>query len=202
MHDEHGTLRRTMREQRRALPAATRIGAAEALADNLLSLPTLPDSGHVAGYWAVDGEIGLHAWQLRLPASLIYCLPILHDDRSLRFAPWRPGAGLVSNRYGIPEPDVTDSELLRPEDMVLVVLPVVAFDAQCRRVGMGGGWYDRSFAFRKQCEAPPLLVGAAFAMQHVDMLSMADWDVPLDAVCTEGRIFMSTTHATDDNESA
>src|SRR3546814_15679573 len=83
-------LRRSIREQRRATPASQRISAAERLADRLLSLPIMPERGHVAGYWAVDGEIGLHAWQLRLPPSLTYCLPVLHEDR-LRFAPWRAG---------------------------------------------------------------------------------------------------------------
>ena len=63
-------LRRSIREQRRATPASQRIAAAEGLADRLLSLSFMPERGHVAGYWAVDGEIGRHAWQLRLPPSL------------------------------------------------------------------------------------------------------------------------------------
>src|SRR3546814_6107802 len=74
----------------------------------------MPERGHVAGYWAVDGEIGLHAWQLRLPPSLTYCLPVLHEDR-LRFAPWRAGDALLSNRYGIPEPDIAPGALLAAE---------------------------------------------------------------------------------------
>ena len=50
---------------------------------------------------------------------------------------------------------------------------------------MGGGYYDRSFAFRKQAKAPPLLIGAAYAAQETDELHMQDWDVRLDAVATE-----------------
>jgi 5-formyltetrahydrofolate cyclo-ligase len=185
-------LRRDLRTRRRATPASERIAAAEYLADHLLSLPFMPAHGHVAGYWAVDGEIGLHAWQLRLPDSLSYCLPVLHEGNRLRFAAWRPGAALVANRYGIPEPEVAAGDLLAPEDMALVVLPLVAFDAQCRRLGMGAGWYDRSFAFRRDRAAPPWLVGAAFAGQQVDALASEPWDVPVDAVCTEHESIIAT----------
>ncbi|MBJ7516807.1 MAG: 5-formyltetrahydrofolate cyclo-ligase, partial [Stenotrophomonas sp.] len=58
-------------------------------------------------------------------------------------------------------------------------------DAQGGRLGMGGGWYDRSFAFRHDRPAPPWLVGAAFAVQQVDALAVASWDVAVDAICTE-----------------
>ncbi|UNK43100.1 5-formyltetrahydrofolate cyclo-ligase [Luteimonas sp. S4-F44] len=177
-------LRRRLRDQRRALPAAVRIAAAEGLAAQLLALPTLPATGYVAGYWASDGEIGLHVFQLRLPPGLVYCLPVLHGDM-LRFAPWRAGDALVTNRYGIPEPNVEPASALDAREMALVVAPLVGFDAQGHRLGMGGGWYDRSFAFRRAQGAPPMLVGAAFASQQVDALDAADWDVPLDAVCTE-----------------
>ncbi len=178
-------LRRELRERRRSLPAATRIKAAELLADRLLALPFAPASGRVAGYWAMDGEIGLHAWQVHLPTSLDYCLPVLHEDGRLRFAPWRPGEALATNRYGIPEPDVPASAWLEPQHMALVVLPLVGFDAHGQRLGMGGGWYDRSFAFRQAAAAPPWLVGAAFAAQQLDAIDAQAWDVALDAVCSE-----------------
>nr|MDQ3039275.1 5-formyltetrahydrofolate cyclo-ligase [Pseudomonadota bacterium] len=130
-------VRTRLRERRRSLTASIRIAAAESLAKRLFSLPFFPPSGHVAGYWAVDGEIGLHAWQLGLPAALRYCLPVLHEDGRLRFAPWMAGDPLVTNRHGIPEPDVDSSHQLEPEQMALVVLPLVGFDARCNRLGMG-----------------------------------------------------------------
>ena len=186
---DRAALRKTLRERRRSLPPQHRITAAEALADRLLALPFLSPgeatAGYVAGYWAMDGEIGLHAFQLRLPAPLVYCLPLLHDDGTLRFAPWRAGDPLVTNRYGIPEPDVTPGGALRAEDMAALVMPLVGFDADCHRLGMGGGWYDRSLAFRQERAAPPWLVGAAFAAQRVDALPREAWDVRLDAVCCE-----------------
>ena len=185
-HDR-AALRTVLRERRRQLPPATRIAAAEAFAKRVLALSCLPVSGYLAGYWATDGEIGLHALQLQLPASLIYCLPLLHDDRTLRFAPWRAGDPLVTNRYGIPEPDISPNSTLKAEDMAAIVLPLVGFDARCHRLGMGGGWYDRSLAFRhhQQQRPTPVLIGAGFSVQHVPLLPNADWDVPLDVVCSE-----------------
>jgi len=185
--DSHArdTLRRELRAKRRALPAAIRIAAAEALASRLLTLPFAPVSGPVAGYWAMDGEMALHVWQMRLPRECTYCLPVLHEDGRLRFAPWRAGAALATNRFGIPEPDVPASALLPAEAMEFVVAPLVAFDAQGHRLGMGGGWYDRTFAFRRDRPAPPHLIGAAFAAQQVESVFPEAWDMPLDALCTE-----------------
>lgn len=184
MTDPRSALRQQLRQRRRDLPAAVRLAAAEHLADGLLALPFAPTQGHVAGYWAMDGEIALHRWQMQLPAGLAYCLPILHE-KTLRFAPWRPGQALTTNRFGIPEPDLALDDTLAPEQMALVVAPLVGFDAQGRRLGMGGGWYDRSFAFRHQRPAPPWLVGVGFSVQQVDDLPVQLWDVAVDAICTD-----------------
>lgn len=189
MSDDRDALRQQLRAARRSLPAAQRLAAADALAERLLALPFAPQQGAVAGYWAMDGEIALHRWQLSLPPGVRYCLPVL-DGRVLRFAPWKPGQGLVSNRYGIPEPDVDRADTLGPEDMDLVVTPLTGFDAACGRLGMGGGWYDRSFAFRHRQAPPPWLVGVGFAAQQVPALPVAAWDVPVDAICTEHATFL------------
>ncbi len=191
--DRHA-LRRSLRESRRNLSSATRIAAADGLAERLLTLPFAPTKGHVAGYWAMDGEIGLHAWELRLPPTLCYCLPVLDVDGRLRFAPWRAGGPLVTNRYGIPEPDLQASELLQPDRMAMVVVPLVGFDARCHRLGMGGGWYDRSFDFRQAAAAPPWLVGAAFASQQLNAIGAEAWDVTLDAVCSENATHLAEAH--------
>jgi 5-formyltetrahydrofolate cyclo-ligase len=189
MNQDRDTLRRQLRQRRRDLPAATRIAAAEALAQRILALPFVPDSGYVAGYWAMDGEIGLHVLQLRLPPGRVWCLPVLHGD-TLRFAPWRAGDPLVTNRFGIPEPDVEPSSALLPEALALAVMPLVGFDGEGQWLGMGGGWYDRSFAFRRDSAAPPWLVGAGFGVQQVDALQAADWDILPDAICTESHTLL------------
>ncbi|GAB2510765.1 5-formyltetrahydrofolate cyclo-ligase [Lysobacter humi (ex Lee et al. 2017)] len=181
-------LRRDLRARRAALSPAFRLAAAEQVGARLRASPLMPSHGCVAGYWAVGGEIALHAWQSRLPAEITYCLPVLAEDGRLRFAPWRPGEPLVTNRFGIPEPDVPQNACVEADDLALAVVPLVGFDANCNRLGMGGGWYDRTFARRRGGD-PPRLVGAAYDLQRVEALSPAAWDVPLDAVCTESTTY-------------
>lgn len=178
-------LRRRLREQRITLPAATRIAAAEAFAEHAFTLPTLQQGGYVAGYWAVAGELALHALQPRLPTGCVYCLPLLHADGRLRFAPWRLGDPLTANRYGIPEPQAEIASCLNAQDLHAALLPLLGFDRRGHRLGMGGGWYDRSFAFRRQAAAPPHLIGAGYAFQEIEVLDDEPWDVPLDVVVTE-----------------
>jgi 5-formyltetrahydrofolate cyclo-ligase len=182
--DTRAGLRRALREQRIALPAASRMQAAEAVATHLLADPGF-GPGYVAGYWAMGGEVPLHVLQMRLRPDQAWCLPCLEADGSLRFAPWRPGDPLVSNRFGIPEPDLAPESRLDPRDMATVLLPLVAFDTAGNRLGMGGGYYDRSFAFRLHAPAPPRLVGVGYGFQRQDGLPTEPWDVPLDAVVTE-----------------
>ena len=116
---------------------------------------------------------------------------MLGRDKRLRFAAWKPGDPLGSNRFGIPEPEVPASSLLDPEAMALVVVPLVGFDTTGQRLGMGGGWYDRSFAFRSTQAPPPWLVGAGFAAQQCDELPREPWDVALDAICSERETFIT-----------
>lgn len=194
MMADRAQLRRDLRAQRRALPAPQRIAAADALANRLLALPFAPASGYAAGYWAMDGEIALHSWQLRLPGGVVYCLPVLHEDNTLRFAPWRPGDALVTNQFGIPEPDVQAASALEPQAMSLVAMPLVGFDGAGQRLGMGGGWYDRSFAFRNTAMPPPWLVGVGFDAQRVDRLAAEAWDVLPDAICTETLTLQAPPH--------
>ena len=185
------SLRRDIRARRAGLSPAFRIAAATQVADRLRDLPGLPGAGHVAGYWAVGGEVALHSWQVALPPGLVYCLPVLGDEGVLRFAPWRAGDPLVANRFGIPEPDVQASSLLEAAQLALAVVPLVAFDARCHRIGMGGGWYDRTFAARDAAQwRRPMLVGAAYEIQRVATIEPAPWDVHLDAVCTEAATYL------------
>ncbi len=193
MHVEPAPSRLTLRKRRRDIPPRQRMAAAEAVAERLVTLPDVPRQGYMAGYWAMDGELPLHAWQVRLPADCIYCLPVLDDaDGTLKFAPWRPGDALVANRYGIPEPDLAPTAWLDARDMAMIAMPLTGFDADCRRIGMGGGWYDRSLAFRATQAAPPLLVGIGFDLQEVPTIAAQPWDIACDAIVTESRTLRRT----------
>ena len=181
-------LRGPMRERRRGLTVRDRLDAAAGVAANLLPELSAFD-GRVAGYWAVGGELPLHAVQSNLPATLRWCLPVLHGDGRLRFREWSAGQPLAPNRHGIPEPSA--GPLLDASGLAVVLVPLLAFDAKGNRLGQGGGWYDRSFAFRRTgdgepraTQRSPRLVGIAYEWQQVDGLEAAEWDVPLDAVAT------------------
>jgi 5-formyltetrahydrofolate cyclo-ligase len=90
----------------------------------------------------------------------------------------------------LPEPDVDDSEMLPPEALDLVLAPLVVFDSNRNRIGMGGGFYDRSFAFRKNPEHKlPVLIGVAHELQKVDQIVPQEWDVRLDMIVTDRAVY-------------
>lgn len=69
-------------------------------------------------------------------------------------------------------------------------MPLVGFDATGNRLGMGGGFYDRSFAFKRiQPQQRPLLIGLAHSFQQLPQLPVASWDTPVDMVVTERAVF-------------
>ena len=183
MKSKRAPLRAELRARRAALRPGGRLAAADAVARHLGERPELREPGYVGGYWAVNGELPLHAVQLRLAPGQVWCLPVTTADGGLRFAPWRAGDPLAPNRYGIPEP-VADATLA-PEAMGLVLLPLLGFARDGTRLGMGGGYYDRAFAFRRERPAPPRLVGVGYACQEVEGLAAEAWDVPLDGIATE-----------------
>ena len=179
-------IRRDMKARRAALPATERIRCAQAVGHYLLSQQSLQQSAHVAGYWAVAGELPLNAVASHVAATATYLLPKLGPEGALRFARWSPKVELAPNRYGIPEPCIDLADCLPPDQLDMVLIPLLAFDPRGNRIGSGGGWYDRTFAYRLQrgpCK--PLLVGIAYAFQQLDTITPEPWDVPLDAVVTE-----------------
>lgn len=189
-------LRQEVRARRRALGPAERQEAARRLAHRLGVMRVFATADRVATYLAFDGEID--------PAALVerawgmgkkVFLPILDTRAPLRFAPYRPDTPMKPNRFGIPEPLVDEDELLDPHLLDLVLTPLVAFDDRCTRVGMGGGFYDRGFAFRANPAhiARPRLVGVAYEMQRYPELPRRAWDIPLDGVVTETAIHHGTT---------
>lgn len=177
-------LRRELKAKRSQLSVANKMAAAEAVANHILA--QLPESGgNIAGYWASAGELPLHILQLRLPSHWVWCLPVVQPNRQLLFAPWRTDDALATNQYGIPEPTLAPSSCLRPEQLSVVLVPLLGFTQQGQRLGMGGGYYDASFAFRQQQPAPPLLIGIGYACQEIAMLDSQDWDINMDAIVTE-----------------
>ncbi|HEX6549425.1 MAG TPA: 5-formyltetrahydrofolate cyclo-ligase [Gammaproteobacteria bacterium] len=177
--------RREMRILRRALDPAQRQQAAAALVETVTGLAEFRNAVHIAVYMAMDGEIDPAplAARARETGKQLY-LPVLVAE-TLRFAAWHPDTLLYPNRFKIPEPRPPLDELHSPAELDLVLTPLVAFDAQGNRLGMGGGYYDRSFAFLKAGMHKPLLIGLAYEFQHLPSLSVEPWDVPLAGVATD-----------------
>ena len=192
---EREALRAQLRAQRERLTPAERIAAASGLAAVLEQLPEFLVDQRVAGYWAISGELPLHVALAALNArGQRYYLPVLGAGRGLRFAPWRRGIELKTNRYGIPEPECDSRDLLVPSALDLVLVPLVGFDRRGHRLGTGGGFYDRSFAFLKDVARPaqPVLVGIGYSFQEQPDLLDRDWDIQMDFVATEGELIDCT----------
>lgn len=181
-------LRKILRERRSALGAGERIAAATALVEHLEAIPEFLTDPNVAGYWAVSGELPLAAIIGSLRArGQTYFLPVIDAEKRLLFGSWWPGMAIATNRYGIPEPSDAKHAHLAPDAMDVVLVPLLGFDRSGHRLGFGGGYYDRSFAFLRELERPskPLLVGIGYAAQEVPRIEPQAWDVKLDYVATE-----------------
>lgn len=178
-----------IRSRRAALPAAEIARRSLAIARCAWSLPALARSQRIACYLAVGGEVDCAPIIASALARgrRIY-LPILHHGH-LVFAPWSPGEPLVANRFGIPEPRAAHTGWLRATQLDVVLAPLVAFDAEGHRLGMGGGYYDRSLAFtrRRGSWRKPQFIGLAYDFQQVPAVPVRRWDVPLHAAVTESR---------------
>ena len=120
-------------------------------------------------------------------------LPVLHPslECQLWFVEYTPTAVLKPNRFGIPEPDHRQAIRIAPNLLDIVLLPLVGFDRQGGRLGMGGGFYDRTFAFHKGKRNKPYLLGMAHACQEVEALELADWDIPLFGVITDKELILA-----------
>jgi 5-formyltetrahydrofolate cyclo-ligase len=191
---ERQQLRQRLAERRRALPPPQRMAAALGLRRSLEQLPEYHTDARVAGYWACDGELPLNLVIPPLAArGQQFLLPLLAEDRQLRFAPWSAGDAVQPNCHGIPEP-VAPREWLAPFQLDLVLVPLLAFDRRGHRLGHGGGWYDRSFAFLNEQVRPtePLLVGIAYDFQELDAIAAEPWDVPLDYIATDRELIDCT----------
>ncbi|WP_137886416.1 5-formyltetrahydrofolate cyclo-ligase [Pseudomonas sp. 2FE] len=183
-------LRRLLRTARRALSPHEQRQAAQRLYRQLAQDPRFRRARHIALYLPTDGEIDprllLRAAQRRGKATY---LPVLSawPRTKMVFQRIRPHERLMPNRFRIQEPRANRKQQRKVWALDLVLLPLVGFDSAGGRLGMGGGFYDRSLAYlslRKNWHKPTLL-GLAHECQKVDRLTLASWDVPLHATVTD-----------------
>jgi len=180
-------LRKELRKRRRALSVAQQKSAARHLYRRLVTSPLFRFSRRIAFTMAADGEIDpsllLATAQRRGKECYLPVLNVIGEPR-LRFKRWRKGEVLRTNFYGIAEP--RHGRYCPPRTLSLVLMPLVGFDAGGNRLGMGKGYYDRTFAFRRHStQWRPVLVGLAHECQKVEKLEVEAWDLPLDGIVTD-----------------
>lgn len=153
--------------------------------------PFLTQATRVAGYLAVGSEVDLSPVRSSLADTQHYCVPLVKPGNRLVFVHLKPDTPLKPGSFGIMEPDVDDSAHVELATIDVVLVPLVGFDWQCNRMGMGGGYYDRAFALPDNSTvtaARPLLIGVAFDQQEAPSVFPDWWDVTLDHVVTESRV--------------
>tara|TARA_R110002110_G_scaffold205066_7_gene416936 strand:+ start:58363 stop:58938 length:576 start_codon:yes stop_codon:yes gene_type:complete len=175
-------LRQLLRQRRKALSAEQQAQAANAVLGSVADVPHWPTAHCVALYIAADGEIGTEPLaQACLESGKHRYLPVICPDKHLEFALWEPHATLAPNHLGIPEPP-SSAPRIKAGDLDLVFLPLVGWDCRGGRLGMGGGYYDRTLAAYPD---KPVRVGLAHHCQQTERLACDAWDINLNFVATD-----------------
>jgi len=137
-------------------------------------------------YFASNDEVNVDAvvriaWQA---GKSVFAPKILRNG-GMFFSELEPDSPLCKNRFGIWE--VLGGNVCSPKKLDCVLVPLVAFDGALHRIGMGGGYYDRAFAFLKNRHRTsiPYLTGVAFACQQTEKIIANPWDIGVSRIVTE-----------------
>ena len=191
MTTSRNDIRQQIRQQRRTLSLAQQQQASSALTMHLAASPLFQNSKNIAFYLPNEGEADITPLITLAWAYHKQCyLPVLglRNSRKMWFAPYKPETTLINNRFGIPEPQHKQSDrLFKAQSLDLILMPLVAFDLNGNRLGMGGGYYDRTLQFllHRSKWKKPRLIGTAYAFQKVSEMEKQAWDVPLHGITTE-----------------
>ncbi len=181
------TLREHLKQQRMALSGAQLANAGDACLRQLLALPAFSNAQKVGVYLDFRGEMSTHAVIAHLLANQQQVfLPVISEER-LVYARHQNAADLAKNRYGILEP-VASAPRCDTRDLDVLLMPLVAFDRRGNRLGMGGGYYDKTLG---SMQKKPLLIGLAHSFQEQPSLIADPWDVPLHGIATERELILA-----------
>ena len=184
-------IRQQIRQRRRALTPEQQTQFALQAADRMMAYPPVLLAQTVAVFLSFDGELDTLPLidQLWRAGKRVY-LPVLHpfSPGNLLFLHYHPSSELVVNRLKIREPKRDVRDVLPLSQLDVLVTPLVAFDAAGQRLGMGGGFYDRTLQNWRQHRLQP--VGYAHDCQQVDALPTEQWDIPLPAVITPSKTWL------------
>lgn len=179
-------IRNTMKQVRANTSIHFRSVSSNQICNKIKNLEQYRKAKHLGLYFSIHGEIDLTTLWKAAPLHGKQCyFPSVNDDLTLAFVPATPATPFKTNRFGILEPDVSLDKATPPEELDLIIMPMVAFDMHCMRLGMGSGSYDRTLANKQNTT----LFGVAYQFQRIDFINPQPWDVPLDAVITEKTIY-------------
>jgi len=179
------TVRKQLRDKRNALSQQEQGDAELQIALQLKAL--VAANSNVAGYLANDGEVNLGAaFQALREQQCKVSLPILHPFRKgyLLFQHFDHNTVMTHNKFNISEPKLSSVDAVAIATLDYILMPLVGFDSQGNRLGMGGGFYDRTLSRLYTLEKPPVLIGIAHDCQQVESLVTEPWDIPLNAIVT------------------
>jgi 5-formyltetrahydrofolate cyclo-ligase len=183
---DRSSIRKFMRDQRGQLTNQQQLTAAKSLSQNILAQSWYQRAQNIGIYIANDGEIDPIVIATKAMFRGKTCLlPSLHPVKKghLWFGDYQ--GPMVNNQFGIAEPDPKRNKMLPANQLDVVFMPLVAFDQNGGRLGMGGGFYDRTFEFLiSSLHQKPKLVGLAHDFQQVETLPTEIWDVPMSAIIT------------------
>lgn len=190
--DMKNKLREQLSQQRNALSALQKEKKSRQIASHVVRSNVFQGAQNIAFYLSVNAEANPASTQITpFESHKQFYLPVLAEaeNQGLLFAPVHQSSEFKLNKFSIPEPQCLPEELITGENLDLVLVPLLGFDKQGNRLGMGGGYYDRSFAFKNTSTSiKPVLMGFAYALQEVPQLQAESWDVKLDYIATENGI--------------
>lgn len=178
------SIRKLCREARNALSPKQQLAAAEALASKVIESIKDGNIGSIGVYLASDGELSLsplidYCWCHNIRVNV----PVLHpfSKGHIVFCDYRPDSEMVNNKYNIQEPKLTCQTLTPLHELDVILAPLVAFDDDNQRLGMGGGYYDRTLAAVTP-EHKLAVWGVAHQCQHIPSIPCEPWDIPMDRI--------------------
>jgi 5-formyltetrahydrofolate cyclo-ligase len=187
-------LRREIRRRRKQLSEAQQLAGAEQLADRVMKAVQQQKAQKVALFLSMDGEIRTNATIKRLWLSQIdVFIPLVHpfNPHYLVFIRYGEDTELTRSPLGMLEPKPDCSQLCPLVELDILLTPLVAFDSRGHRLGMGGGFYDRTLACHyQQMRNKPEIIGVAHDCQQVDIVPTESWDIPLSAMLTPSTTFV------------
>jgi len=181
------SLRKHLRAQRRSLSAADHAIRSARSAKAVTSLPVFRSGKRIALYLPFDREMDTAAliFAARRRGVRVF-VPVIVDRRHARIRFYPLGGKSRRGVFGISVPSVL-AHPVSPRWLNLIVIPLVGADPKGRRLGMGGGFYDRALEFRRRRRhwRGPRVVGYAFECQRTGLEFAEPWDVTLDSLATE-----------------